>query len=89
MTSSFPTVYVDKEDPEYQRLPRNQFVLIPGKQGSTFNDYRRAASILEAAWESKELSESVPHVPANGRWYIKDDENLSGFTAAGVYTEEA
>ena len=67
MTSSFPTVYVDKEDPEYQRLPRNQFVLIPGKQGSTFNDYRRAASILEAAWESKDLSESVPHTPAHGR----------------------
>ena len=28
MTSSFPTVYVDKEDPEYQGLPMYQFVLI-------------------------------------------------------------
>ena len=67
MTSSFPTMYVDKENPEYQRLRRYQFILKPGKQGSTFDDYCRSASILAAAWESMELSESVPHIPANGR----------------------
>ena len=66
MTSSFPTMYVDKENPEYQRLRRYQFVLKPGKQRSTFDDYCRSASILAAAWESMELSESVPHIPANG-----------------------
>ena len=49
MTSSFPTVFVDKEALECQKSSRYQFVLIPGKQGSTFNDYRRAANILEAA----------------------------------------
>ena len=67
MTSSFPTKYVKKEDPEYQKLPWYQFILIPGKQGSTVNDYRRASNTLRAALESKELSESVPHTPANGR----------------------
>ena len=67
MTSSFPTKYVKREDPEYQKLPWYQFVLIPGKQGSTVNDYRRASNTLRAALESRELSESVPHTPANGR----------------------
>jgi hypothetical protein len=67
MTSSFPTKYVKREDPEYQKLPWYQFVLIPGKQGSTVNDYRRASNTLRAALESKELSKSVPHTPANGR----------------------
>ncbi len=67
MTSAFPTKYVKKEDPEYQKLPWYQFVLIPGKQGSTVNEYRRASNSLRAALESKDLSESVPHTPANGR----------------------
>ena len=67
MTSSFPTRYVKRDDPEYQQLPWHQFVLLPGKQGSTVNDYRRASNTLWAALESKELSESVPHTPANGR----------------------
>lgn len=67
MTSSFPTKYVKRGDPEYQKLRWYQFVLIPGKQGSTVNDYRRASNTLRATLESKEISESVPHIPANGR----------------------
>ena len=67
MPSSFPMVYVDKEDPEYQNVPRHHFVLIPGEQGSALHDYRRAGNVIEAALESKTLSESVPHTPANGR----------------------
>ena len=72
MTSSFPTKYVKRGDPEYQKLPWYQLVLIPGKQGSTVNDYRRASNTLRAALESKGLSESVPHTPANGRELILD-----------------
>ena len=53
MTSAFPTKYVKKEDPEYQKLPWYQFVLIPGKQGSTVNEYRRASNSLRAALESQ------------------------------------
>lgn len=67
MTSSFPTKYVKKGDPEYQKLPWFQFVLVPGKEGSTVGDYRRASNTLRSALESKELSKSVPHTSANGR----------------------
>ena len=67
MTPFFPTMYVDKDDPEYRRSPRYQFVLIPGEHGSTYDDYRRAANNLETALESKDLSESVPRIPGNGR----------------------
>ena len=67
MTSPFPTEYVDKGNPVYQKLPRFQFTLKPGKGGSSINDYKRALNDLGTAAESQILSESVPHVPANGR----------------------
>ena len=67
MTSSFPIKYVNREDPEFQKLPWYQFVLKPGKQGSTVNDYLCASNALWAALESKELSESDPDSLANGR----------------------
>ena len=72
MTASSPTKYVKRGDPEYQKLPWYQLALIPGKQGSTVNDYRHASNTLRAALESKGLSESVPHTPANGRELILD-----------------
>ena len=67
MTFPFPTEYVDKEDPAYQNSPRFQTILKPGKRGSRINDYLRTANDLEAALDSKILSESTPHIPASGR----------------------
>ena len=64
---TFPIEYVDKDDPAYQKSPRFQTVLKPGKHGSSINDYIGKANDLAAAWESKILSESVPHIPAKGR----------------------
>ncbi len=73
----FPTEYVNKEDPVYQKLPRFQTVLKPGRHGSGISDFFRTANDLKAAWDSKILAESVPHVPANGRKlsreFLRDD----------------
>ena len=67
MKSSFPVRYVDKDAPELQGLPRHQIVFVPGQQGSTYNDLRRTADELEAAWEAKNISDTVPEMRANGR----------------------
>ena len=64
---TFPIEYVDKDDPAYQKLPRFQSVLKPGKQGNGINDFNRTANDLAAAWESKMLFENAPHFAANGR----------------------
>ena len=66
-TSPFPTEYVDREDPEYWKVPWYQFIFMPGKDGSNWQDFIDRAEDLNSALEVKSLLESVPHVSAEGR----------------------
>ena len=67
MTSYFPIRYVKRTDPEYRKLPRYQFVLRPGKDGSLGRKFIHTASNLQSAVEHKILSETIPHTNAKGR----------------------
>ena len=66
-SSAFPTEYVDRTDAAYRTVPWYHFVLRPGKDGSSSQDFINSAEDLNSALEIKSLSESVPHVSAKGR----------------------
>ena len=66
-SSVFPTEYVDRGDPNYWRVPWYQFVFNPDEEGSSLQDFIDSAEDLNAALEIKSLSDSVPHISAEGR----------------------
>ena len=49
LPSAFPTEYVDRTDPKYREIPWYQFVLIPGKDGSSLQDFNRCTEDLQSA----------------------------------------
>ena len=67
MSSYFPIRYVKRTDPEYRKLPRYQFVLLPRKGGSLGWEFIHTASNLQSAVEHKILSDTIPHTNAKGR----------------------
>ncbi len=67
MTSAFPTRYVCKTDPEYQTVPRFHFVLVPKSGGNTAHEFFQVARDLKLGMEAMALSESVPHMSADGQ----------------------
>lgn len=75
--SPFPTEYVDRTDANYQKVPWYQFVFVPRKDGSSFQDFIDTVEDLNSALEIKSLSESVPHISAEGREltveFLKDE----------------
>ena len=67
MTSAFPTRFVDKTDPEYQTVPRFHFVLVPKPGGNTAHEFLQVTEDLKSGIEAMALSNSVPHISADGQ----------------------
>ena len=66
-SSAFPTKYVDATDPDFRKAPRHQFILIPGKDGSSLPDFIQRSADLQSALEIKSIDDSAPCHSADGR----------------------